>query len=73
MRDNRSIGVLRAVVGFALMLSAIGFLIEGGFSRYAIFGVPARAAWRIVGLGLIIFGAGVFLFRPNYFLHRKSK
>ncbi len=65
--------VLRSVAGFALMLSATGFMIEGGVSRYAQYGVPPHADWRIIGVGLILFGAGAFLLRPGLFLRGHSK
>jgi|GEM_PF-4061786 len=65
--------VLRSVVGFALMLSAAGVLVQGGFSRYAKYGLPPHADWRIIVFGLVLLSAGAFLVRPGFFLHRSSK
>ena len=65
--------VLRSVAGFALMLSATGVLVEGGLSRYAKYGMPPHADWRIIAFGLVLLSAGAFLVRPGFFLHRNPK
>jgi hypothetical protein len=56
--------VLRITAGLALLVSATGFLIEGGLSRYARFGIPARPNWRLIAIGLVMAGMGGFLVRP---------
>ena len=65
--------VLRTIAGFALMLSASGVLIQGGLSRYAKYGMPPHADWRIIAFGLLLLGAGAFLVRPSFFLRGDSK
>jgi hypothetical protein len=65
--------VLRSVAGFALMLSAAGVLVQGGFSRYAKYGMPPHADWRIIAFGLVLLSAGAFLVRPSFFLRRNSR
>ena len=64
--------ILRVVIGIGLMLTAAGFLIQGGFSRYAKYGIPPHTDWRMIALGLIFLFAGGFLIRPGYFLRRHS-
>jgi hypothetical protein len=65
--------VLRPVAGFALMLSASGVLVQGGLSRYAKYGMPPHADWRMIAFGLVLLSAGAFLVRPGFFLRRSSK
>ena len=67
------LSVLRGIAGFALMLSAGGVLIQGGLSRYAKYGMPAHADWRIIAFGLVLLSLGAFLVRPDFFLRRDSK
>jgi hypothetical protein len=64
--------VLRSVVGFALMLSAGGVLVQGGLSRYAKYGMPPHADWRIIAFGLVLLGVGALLVRPSFFNRRNS-
>jgi len=66
---NLSLKIVRIVIGFALMLSASGFLIQGGFSRYAEFGMPPHADWRLIAIGLFMLGIGGFLIRPFWWRH----
>ncbi len=61
---NLSLKIVRIVIGFALMLSATAFLIQGGFSRYAQFSVPPHADWRLIVIGVCMIAAGAFLIRP---------
>jgi len=61
--------ILRFVVGLALMLSASGLLIQGGFSRYAKYGIPPHANWRLIAAGLLMLAIGAFLIRPFWWRH----
>jgi hypothetical protein len=45
--------VLRIAIGILLALSAGPFLIQGGLSRYAAFGVPSHPDPRMLVIGLI--------------------
>jgi hypothetical protein len=65
--------VLRTIAGFALMLSAGGVFVQGGLSRYAKYGMPPHADWRIIAFGLLLLGTGAFLVRPSFFLRDHSK
>ena len=65
--------VLRLFSGFALMLSGSAVLVEGGLSRYAKYGMPPHADWRIIAFGVILIGSGAFLFRPKFFLRGNAK
>ena len=56
--------VIRIAAGIALVLSSTSFLIEGGLSRYARFGIPAHSDWRLITVGLLLAGAGGYLLRP---------
>jgi hypothetical protein len=78
IEDTQAIGrttlkVLRTVAGFALVLSATGVLVQGGLSRYAKYGMPPHADWRIIAFGLVLLSAGTFLIRPDFFLRRNPK
>jgi len=64
---------LRSIAGFAPMLSAAGGLVQGGLSRYAKYGMPPHADWRIIAFGLVLLSAGAFLIRPGFFLRGNSK
>jgi hypothetical protein len=66
---NLLLKIIRIVIGVALMLSATAFLIQGGFSRYARFGVPPHADWRLIAIGLCMMAVGAFLFRPFWWRH----
>ena len=56
--------ILRMVAGFVLVLMATPFLIQGGLSRYAKYGMPAHADWRYLGVAVVMLAAGTFLIRP---------
>jgi hypothetical protein len=56
--------ILRIVIGILLALAAGPFLIQGGLSRYAAFGVPAHPDSRMLVIGLILLAAAAFLIRP---------
>src|SRR5262249_62089680 len=71
-RGHTDTEFLRGAIGIGLMLTATGFLIQGGFSRYAKYGIPSHTDWRMIALGLIFLFAGGFLIRPGYFLRRHS-
>ena len=57
--------VLRLIAGIALLCMASGFLIEGGLSRYARFGIPTRPSWGLIAIGVLMAGAGAALVRPG--------
>ncbi len=57
--------VLRFVAGFGLLCSASGFLLEGGLSRYAKFGIPANPNWKLIAIGVVMAAAGGVLVRPE--------
>jgi hypothetical protein len=61
--------VLRIAAGLALMLAASPFLIRGGFSRYAQYGMPAHTDWRYLAIALILLIAGSSLVRPCWWKH----
>lgn len=71
--ERTALRALRYVIGSALMLSASGVLIEGGLSRYAKYGMPPHADWRIIAFGLILLSAGAFLLRPGVFVRGKAR
>jgi hypothetical protein len=56
--------ILRGGIGIVLMLIATAFLIDGGLSRYAKYGIPPHADWRLIAIGLAIGAIGGFLIRP---------
>jgi hypothetical protein len=61
--------VLRIALGFVFVLTAGTFFVEGGFSRYAQFGMPAHADWRFITLGFVAAFIGAFLVRPFWWRH----
>jgi hypothetical protein len=65
--------ITRSAIGIALMLISVSFLIQGGLSRYAQYGLPPHADWRIIAIGLTLLAAGAFLLHPNFFLRTTSK
>jgi hypothetical protein len=56
--------LLRIGLGILLALSSIGFLIQGGLSRYAKLGIPPTADWKVMSVGLTLLAIGLFLIRP---------
>ena len=60
----------RLVVGIAPALCSVGFLIEGGLSRYAKFGVPPEPQWSVIAMGLAMLAGGLFLLRPFPWIRR---
>ena len=50
---------LRITAGVALMLSASGFLIQGGLSRYAQYGIPPTPDWKWIAVGLVMLALGL--------------
>ena len=60
------LALLRIAAGLLLTLMAVPMLIQGGFSRYAEYGMPAHPDWRYVALGFVLLGAGSFLVRPYW-------
>jgi hypothetical protein len=62
--------IARITVGLLLAFISISFLIQGGFSRYARYGVPPHADPAFIAVGLITLTIGLFLLRPSFFLRR---
>jgi hypothetical protein len=58
--------ILRIAAGLAIMLMAVPLLIQGGFSRYARYGIPAHPDWRYLGLAFVLLTVGSFLLRPYW-------
>lgn len=56
--------LLRIGLGILLALSSIGFLIQGGLSRYAKLGIPPTPDWKVMSMGLIMLAIGLHLIRP---------
>jgi hypothetical protein len=65
--------LLRSVLGILLMLCSGAVLVDGGFSRYAKYGIPPHTNWSIIAFGLILLSSGAFLLRPTWFLRARSK
>jgi hypothetical protein len=61
--------LLRIGLGILLVLSSTGFLIQGGLSRYAKFGIPPAADWKVLSIGLMMVAIGLLLIRP----HRRAE
>jgi len=64
MGMRTSLKLVRISLGVLLSLSATGFLVQGGLSRYARFGMPPEPHWRWIAIGLIMLGVGAILIRP---------
>ncbi len=60
----RILKILRSVAGAVIMLSAVPFLIQGGLSRYAKYGIPRTPDWRLLLVGLVMMAIGGVLIRP---------
>ena len=56
--------ILRIAIGTLLVCIGSSFLIEGGLSRYAKFGMPPHADWRYIAIGLALLAVGGFAIRP---------
>ena len=55
---------MRMAIGLLIMASAAPFLIQGGLSRYAKYGIPQNPDWRYLVIGLIVLLLGAIIFRP---------
>jgi hypothetical protein len=55
---------VRIGLGIVLALISTPFLIQGGLSRYAKFGVPPAPNWIVIFTGLVILAIGLLLIRP---------
>jgi hypothetical protein len=70
----RILKVLRSAAGAVIMLSAVPFLIQGGLSRYAKYGIPRSPDWRLMVVGLVMLAIGGVLIRPlPRSLHRRPR
>lgn len=61
--------IIRIAAGLVIALTAMPFLIQGGLSRYAKYGIPAHADWRYIAIGLGMVALGTFLIRPFWWRH----
>ncbi len=61
--------ILRVIAGLALAAMATPLLIQGGFSRYAKFGVPPHPDWRYLALAICMLAAASVLIRPYWWRH----
>ena len=59
----RLLKIFRVLLGLLIMASAAPFLIQGGLSRYAKYGIPPSPNWRYLGIGLIILAIGGLILR----------
>jgi hypothetical protein len=60
----RILKFLRCTAGALIVLSAVPFLIQGGLSRYAKYGIPRTPDWRLMLVGLVMVAIGGVLIRP---------
>ena len=56
--------IVRVLLSLLIMASAAPFLIEGGLSRYAKYGIRPTPNWRYFVLGLIMLAIGALILRP---------
>ena len=59
----RLLKIFRVLLGLLIMASAAPFLIQGGLSRYAKYGIPPSPNWRYLVIGLIILAIGGLILR----------
>jgi hypothetical protein len=64
--------IVRMLIGLFVMASAAPFLIQGGLSRYAKYGIPANSEWRYLVIGLLVLAIGAVIFRPLPWKSRRS-
>jgi hypothetical protein len=65
--------IARITMGLLLALISMSFLIQGGFSRYAKYGIPRHANPALIAVGLIALTIGLFLLRSSFFLRRHTR